>query len=86
MNQVSKKQRSRADNVNLDGAVSGGNSCETGYQRRVLLKEHKVIEDLSGGIGVEFNRDLISEASVYKVSVERGGKLNPVLSVSNICS
>ena len=64
-----------------DRAVSGGNSCETGYQRRVLLKEHKVIEDLAGGMGVEFNRDLISEASVSKTYVEGGGKHNPLLSV-----
>ena len=45
------------------------------------MKEHKVIEDLSGWIDVEFNRDLISEASVSKTSVEGGGKHNPLLSV-----
>ena len=45
------------------------------------MKEYKVIEDISGGIGVKFNRDLISEASVSKTSVEGGEKHNPLLSV-----
>ena len=76
VNILSRLQRSYADR-----AVSGGTVVKLDTKRRVLLKELKVIEDLSGGIGVKFNRDLISEASVSKTSVEGGGKHNPLLSV-----
>ena len=44
-NILSRLQRSYADR-----AVSGGTVVKLDTKRRVLLKEHKVIEDLSGGL------------------------------------
>ena len=45
------------------------------------MKEHKVIEDLFGTIGVKLNRELISRESVLKTPVEGGEELNPLPSV-----